>query len=161
MHIRRGYLGWGVFLILAGAVPLAVRAGYLTDDQIGRLWTLWPLILIGIGVGLILSRTRFDFIGGIIVAATLGLMAGGLLSSGVGTLSIGRLRPGRGDGRLPDPGRDLLAGRRLGRRRDRLRQRHARRRAGRWLAGRGPGCRRHRAADRGDRDDASRSAEGR
>ena len=103
MHIRRGYLGWGVFLILAGAVPLAVRAGYLTDDQIGRLWTLWPLILVGIGVGLILSRTRFDFIGGIIVAATLGLMAGGILSSGVGTLSFGRLRPGRGDGRLPDP----------------------------------------------------------
>ena len=57
MHIRRGYLGWGVFLILVGAVPLAVRAGYLTDDQIGRLWSLWPLILIGIGVGLILRRT--------------------------------------------------------------------------------------------------------
>lgn len=89
MHIRRGYLGWGVFLILTGAVPLAVRAGYLTEDQLGRLWTLWPLILVGVGVGLILSRTRFDFIGGIIVAATLGLMAGGLLSSGIGSLSTG------------------------------------------------------------------------
>ena len=28
MHVRRGFLGWGVFLILAGAIPLAVRAGY-------------------------------------------------------------------------------------------------------------------------------------
>ncbi len=89
MHIRRGYLGWGVFLILTGAVPLAVRSGYLTDDQIGRSWTLWPLILVGVGVGLILGRTRFGFIGGIIVAATLGLMAGGVLGSGIGTLSTG------------------------------------------------------------------------
>ena len=89
MHIRRGFLGWGVFLILAGTVPLAVRAGYLDSDQIGRLWTLWPLILIGIGVGLILSRTRFGFIGGLIVAATLGLMVGGLLSSGISTFSGG------------------------------------------------------------------------
>lgn len=76
MHIRRGYLGWGVVLFLTGAVPLAFRSGYLNDEQIGRLWTLWPLILIWIGVGLILSRTRFDFIGGRIVAATLGLMPG-------------------------------------------------------------------------------------
>ena len=89
MHVRRGVLGWGVFLILAGSVPLAVRAGFLTNEQIGRLWTLWPLILIGIGVGLILSRTRFEFIGGLIVAATFGLMAGGLLSGGIGTFSSG------------------------------------------------------------------------
>ena len=89
MHIRRGFLGWGVFLILAGAVPLAVRSGYLSEDQVGRLWTLWPLILIGIGVGLILSRTRFDFLGGIIVAATFGLMVGGLLSTGIGAFSTG------------------------------------------------------------------------
>jgi hypothetical protein len=83
VHIRRGLLGWGVFLILAGAVPLAARAGYLDSDQIGRLWSLWPLILIGIGVGLVLRRTRFDFLGGLIVAATFGLMVGGLLSTGV------------------------------------------------------------------------------
>ena len=89
MRVRRGYLGWGVFLILAGAVPLAVRSGYVSDDQVGRLWTLWPLILVGIGVGLILGRTRFSFVGGVIVAATAGLMVGGLLSSGVGTLSAG------------------------------------------------------------------------
>ena len=89
MHIRRGFLGWGVFLILTGAVPLAVRAGYLDSDQIGRLWTLWPLILIGIGVGLVLGRTRFAFVGGLIVAATFGLMAGGLLASGMSTFSGG------------------------------------------------------------------------
>jgi len=104
MHIRRGYLGWGVFLILAGAVPLAVRSGYLTEDQVDRLWTLWPLILVGIGVGLILGRTRFDFLGGIIVAATVGLMVGGLLSSGIGTLSTGAC--GQDPGTTAFPSRD-------------------------------------------------------
>ena len=83
MHIRRGLLGWGVFLILAGAIPLAVRAGYISNDDLGRYWSLWPLILIGIGVGLVLSRTSFDFVGGLIVAATFGVMVGGLLSVGV------------------------------------------------------------------------------
>ncbi len=101
MHVRRGYLGWGVFLILAGAVPLAVRSGYLTDDQISRLWTLWPLILIGIGVGLILSRTRFDFVGGLIVAATFGLMVGGLLSSGFGAIASGGCGSERGSVAFP------------------------------------------------------------
>lgn len=89
MHIRRGFLGWGVFLILTGAVPLLVRSGYLTTDQIGRVWELWPLIIIGIGVGLILSHTRFDFVGGLVVAATFGLMVGGVLSTGFVSLSSG------------------------------------------------------------------------
>ena len=89
MHIRRGFLGWGVFLILAGAVPLLVRSGYLDADQIGRLWQLWPLIIVGIGVGLILRQTRFDFVGGLIVAATVGLMAGGVLAAGFGPITSG------------------------------------------------------------------------
>ena len=104
MRVRRGYLGWGVFLILAGAVPLAVRSGYLTDDQISRLWNLWPLILVGIGVGLVLRRTRFDFVGGLIVAATFGLMVGGLLSTGVGAVSSGSC--GRDAGTTAFPTRD-------------------------------------------------------
>ena len=83
MHIRRGYLGWGVFLILAGAIPLAVRAGYISNDDLSRYWDLWPIILIGIGVGLVLSRTRFAIVGGVIAAATVGIMVGGLLSAGV------------------------------------------------------------------------------
>lgn len=89
MHIRRGALGWGVFLILAGAIPLAVRGGYLSEAQVSDLWTLWPMILIGLGIGLLLGRTRFEFIGGLIVAATFGLMVGGLLSGGMGGVSTG------------------------------------------------------------------------
>ena len=89
MHVRRGYLGWGVFLIVTGAVPLLVRSGYLSNDQLSQVWQLWPLILVGIGVGLLLRRSRFDFVGGLIVAATIGLMVGGLLSAGVDTIAGG------------------------------------------------------------------------
>jgi hypothetical protein len=89
MHLRRGYLGWGVFLIVTGAVPLLVRSGYLDGGQLDRVWELWPLILVGIGVGLLLRRTRFDFVGGLIVAATLGLMVGGLLSNGASAIAGG------------------------------------------------------------------------
>lgn len=104
MHIRRGFLGWGVFLILAGAVPLAVRAGYLTNEQIGRAWNLWPLILVGVGIGLILRHTPLHFVGGLIVAATVGLMAGALLSGGVAGFSTGAC--GEGSGTLAFPTRD-------------------------------------------------------
>ncbi len=104
MHIRRGFLGWGVFLILAGAIPLLVRSGALDADQVGRLWQLWPLILVGIGVGLILGRTRLDFVGGLIVAATLGAMVGGLLSVGFLPLSTGIC--GGNDGSVAFPARD-------------------------------------------------------
>ncbi|MFL5674335.1 MAG: hypothetical protein ACJ779_04970 [Chloroflexota bacterium] len=104
MQIRRGFLGWGIFLILVGAIPLAVRGGYISADDLGRLFNLWPLILIGIGVGLVLSRTRFDFIGGLIVAATIGIMVGGLLSVGVSGFSAGSC--GSNATATPFPARD-------------------------------------------------------
>jgi hypothetical protein len=84
MHLNRGLLAWGVFLILAGLVPLAERAGLITADQILGWWNLWPLILIGIGVGIVLSRTSFEVIGSLIVAGTFGLMLGAFLAVGIG-----------------------------------------------------------------------------
>lgn len=96
MRMHRGFLGWGIFLILAGSIPLAVRAGYLTDDQLRNVGSLWPLILVGIGVGLILSRTRYGFLGGFIVAATFGVIVGGLLAGGVAGINSIGCGPGGG-----------------------------------------------------------------
>ncbi|MDP9483621.1 MAG: hypothetical protein M3P84_10410 [Chloroflexota bacterium] len=82
MHVDSRFLGWGVFFIVLGAVPLAVGQGLIEPATIAGWWRLWPLILVGVGVGLILRRTPAHFIGGLIVAATFGLLFGSLLAGG-------------------------------------------------------------------------------
>ncbi len=80
MSIDRGLLGWGVFLVVLGAVPLAVSLGWLPSDI--PWWELWPLILVGIGASILLRRSSFAPVGGLIVAATFGAMLGGALAGG-------------------------------------------------------------------------------
>jgi hypothetical protein len=88
MRIDFRLVGWGVFLILAGSIPLAVTQDWIPADL--RWWELWPLILIGAGVGLLLRRTSAAPLGGLIVAATFGLMLGGVLASGI-TFPVGNV----------------------------------------------------------------------
>ncbi len=83
MRVDPRFLRWGVFFVLLGAVPLAVQQGWVSADALSGYWRFWPLILIGIGVGLLLRRTPFHFVGGLIVAATFGLLFGSLLATGV------------------------------------------------------------------------------
>jgi hypothetical protein len=82
MHLDRRLAGWGVFLVLLGAIPLLVQQGVLTKDMVNRAWTLWPLLLIAAGIGLLLRRTPFDFVGGLLTAATFGILGGALLAGG-------------------------------------------------------------------------------
>jgi hypothetical protein len=82
MRVAKGRLNWGVFFIILGAVPLAYHQGALTQSAISDAWRLWPLIIVGIGVGFILSRTPAYFVGGLIVAATMGLIFGSLFAIG-------------------------------------------------------------------------------
>jgi hypothetical protein len=88
MHVDRRFLGWGAFFILVGAIPLAVRANLVSAEQVSRWPALWPLLLIGWGVGLVLRRTRVDWLGGAIAAVTFGLMGGGALATGFHGLSL-------------------------------------------------------------------------
>jgi hypothetical protein len=76
MRINRSLLNWGVFLIALGGVPLAVDQGWLEADIASELGQLWPLILVGIGLGLILRWTPFSWFGGMLVAATFGIIFG-------------------------------------------------------------------------------------
>jgi hypothetical protein len=95
MHLDRRLLGWGVFFILLGAVPLAVRAGAVDPGLVGRWPTLWPFLLIGWGIGLVLRASPIAWTGGAIVAVTFGLMGGGAIATG---FAGGQLFSGCGSG---------------------------------------------------------------
>jgi hypothetical protein len=82
MRTRRNFIGWGIFLICLGAIPLAVQLGVIDREAANQLLRLWPLILIGIGVGLMLRFTRFEMLGGVIVAGTFGILLGVVLAGG-------------------------------------------------------------------------------
>ena len=94
MHIDRRLLGWGAFLIIIGAIPLLVRGGYLDGDLVAEWPNLWPVLLIGWGLGLVLRRTPGELLGSVISVVVLGVMVGGLISTGFG----GFASVGCGDG---------------------------------------------------------------
>lgn len=87
MRLDRRLLGWGVFFILLGAVPLAVRANAVDSDLVNHWPTLWPVVVIGWGVGLVLRGTPAHWLGGAVTAITLGLMGGGAIATGFGGIS--------------------------------------------------------------------------
>jgi len=82
VHINRRLLGWGVFLVLLGGIPVAVRQGLIPADSLARAWTLWPLLLVAAGVGLLLRSTRLAVLGTLLAAGTLGVIGGGLVATG-------------------------------------------------------------------------------
>lgn len=86
MHIDRRLLGWGIFFILVGGIPLAVKANLLDVKLVEQWGNLWPILLIGWGIGLLLRSTPIEWIGGAIVAITFGVMGGGLLATGASGL---------------------------------------------------------------------------
>lgn len=88
MTIDRRLLGWGAFFILVGTIPLAVRAGALDPGVVERWPSLWPLLLIGWGVGLLLRRTPIEWLGGAVTAITFGVMGGGALATGFGGMQL-------------------------------------------------------------------------
>jgi hypothetical protein len=92
VRIDRGLLGWGIVLILAGGIPLAVQTGVIDRSVAVQAWRLWPVVVIAAGIGLLLRGSRLAFLGGLIAAITVGLIGGGLLSGGgvdVGSFACG------------------------------------------------------------------------
>jgi hypothetical protein len=101
MSVDRRLLNWGVFFVLLGGVPLAVAQGWISRDVVENAWELWPLILIGAGVGLILRATPLRALGGIVVSATFGIMLGSFIAVGFGGFSFGNLGCGAADPGAP------------------------------------------------------------
>jgi hypothetical protein len=95
MRIDRGYLFWGIFFVLLGAIPLADREGWIEVGGLGDAWRLWPLIIIGLGIVILFSRTRLALAASVVAALVLGGLAGTALASFGGDLDCGRA--GRAD----------------------------------------------------------------
>ena len=90
MRIRRGLLFAGLFLIPLGGMTLLVRAGTVDADALVGIWRLWPLILIGFGIAILLGRGRAASVGTAIAALVLGVLVGSAIASGnviVGSIS--------------------------------------------------------------------------
>ena len=101
MSVDRRMLNWGIFLVLLGGVPLAVAQGWIPADLVEHAWELWPLLLIGAGVGLILGATPLRSLGGIVVSATFGIILGSFIAVGFGGFSFGNLGCGAADPGAP------------------------------------------------------------
>jgi hypothetical protein len=82
MHIDRRLVGFGLFLITVGAVMIAVRQGLIGQDDAQKAWTLWPLILLGVGLSIVLAGRPGAAIGGLVLALTFGAMLGGIAATG-------------------------------------------------------------------------------
>jgi hypothetical protein len=99
VRIDRRLLGWGAFLVIAGAIPLLVRGGYLAETTISPWPTLWPLLLIGWGLALVLRRTPVETLGNALSVVVLGVMGGGLIATGFGGVpAFGACGDGGGSG---------------------------------------------------------------
>ena len=63
-------LWFGVLLILVGALMLMSNLGYLRLDLWGAFWQVWPVVLISLGVTMLLARSRWAFLGPLILIVT-------------------------------------------------------------------------------------------
>ncbi len=82
MRIDRRLVGLGLFLVTAGTVMLAVRAGLVPESTAQRAWTLWPLILVGSGLSIVLAGRPGASLGGLVLAVTFGAVLGGIAATG-------------------------------------------------------------------------------
>lgn len=107
MQMDRRLVGFGLFLIAAGGVMVAVRQNLISEDIARDAWTLWPLLLVGSGLSIVLAGRPGSAIGGLVVAVTLGAMLGGVAATGV--FPGAGLCSGNGDGgtAFADQGGDL------------------------------------------------------
>jgi hypothetical protein len=92
--MNRSLFNWGIFFICLGGVPLLVDLGRLDANVGGDIWRLWPLILVGIGLGLVLRLTPLSWLGGALVAGTFGVMLGAAVSGSSGSFGGACAGPG-------------------------------------------------------------------
>jgi hypothetical protein len=89
MQVNRGLVFWGVALITAGAVALAIQFGAIAESAARDAWRWWPLILVVIGLAIIAARTPFALAATAAAGLVVGGMAGSLVAGWPAGLSMG------------------------------------------------------------------------
>ncbi len=80
--VNRKLMYWGVFLVAAGGVLLVAQSA-AGAQAIEELLRMWPLLVIGLGAGLLLRYSRIarvSLAGGLLAAAMPGLVLGALVA---------------------------------------------------------------------------------
>ena len=89
MRVNRGLVFWGVALVTAGAVALAIQSNLIAGDTAREAWRLWPVVLIVIGVAVISARTPFAMVATLAAGLVAGGLAGTLVAGWPDGMSIG------------------------------------------------------------------------
>lgn len=80
MQVNRGLVFWGVGLVTAGAVALAIQYD-LIDAAVARdAWRFWPVVLIVAGLAVIAARTPFALVATLVAGLVAGALAGTLVA---------------------------------------------------------------------------------
>lgn len=89
MHVNRALVFWGVALITAGGVALAIQAGAVPVEPAQQLWRYWPVVLIVIGVAVMAARTPLAVFTAILAGLVVGGLAGTLVTGWPENIGIG------------------------------------------------------------------------
>lgn len=65
---------WGLALVAVGGANLAASLGYISADQVGRLWLWWPLIFIFWGFDLMVKSLKFGWVLMVLLTVVAGLV---------------------------------------------------------------------------------------
>jgi len=80
MAINRRFLYIGLFLVALGGVLVAVDLSTVDTSALAGALRLWPVALIAIGAGIVLRRSRYALVAGILASLIPGLVLGGGLA---------------------------------------------------------------------------------
>lgn len=89
MRMNRGLAFWGIALVTAGLVALAIQAGFIAEETARQAWRLWPLVLIVAGIAVIAGRTPFAMLASVVAGLVVGGLVGTLVAGWPDGLSIG------------------------------------------------------------------------